>query len=110
MKDEVDRVTSSNQVLTERFASMQSEATKVAKENTVLKNEIDALNRHIAQLTETSTKATYDVKSDRMQELEEEIERLKYESGKHISESKQFKDMKSMMKKKSDMVNKLRYD
>jgi len=108
MKDEVDRVTSSNQVLSERFAAVQSEATRVSKENTLLKNEIDELNRHIAELSESSSKAGDDSKSDRVQELEEEIDRLKSEAAKHISASKQFQDLRGMMKKKSEMVVKLR--
>eukprot|EP01041_Mallomonas_annulata_P000069 gene69-81_t len=112
-RDEMDRLQTTNQNLQERFNAIQADASKLVKENTTLKNEVDSLNRRLEAQGESSSKAKAESKSDReatqrIIKLEEEVKRAKEEGAKRLSETTQFTQMRSLMKTQNDKIKSLR--
>eukprot|EP00607_Mallomonas_marina_P010104 CAMPEP_0182420964 /NCGR_PEP_ID=MMETSP1167-20130531/6096_1 /TAXON_ID=2988 /ORGANISM="Mallomonas Sp, Strain CCMP3275" /LENGTH=197 /DNA_ID=CAMNT_0024597583 /DNA_START=327 /DNA_END=920 /DNA_ORIENTATION=+ len=110
MKEEVDRVMSSNHVLQERFSSVQNDATKLAKENAALKNEVTGLTRKVNELSgnRAESKSERESSNAQIERLEDELERYRQESAKRISESPQFQQMRDLMKRQNDKMKQLR--
>jgi hypothetical protein len=114
MRDEAERLESSNKMLQDRFTTIQNDATKLHREKNALQSEVADLKRQLEayQRSEQSARNTAG-KSDedsraQIMRLQRQLDEAREETTKKVQDTAQFQQMKQMMQTQSAKLRDLR--